>query len=142
MGLEKALVHDELMRLDQVRHAFISIASHELRTPATAVLGAALTLVAREHQLSDEQQRELKLVLAEQAQRLATLIEAAARPFPDRGPGPRDPAGDRARRRPARAASADGRGGASRTSSRSSSTPSSRRWSTPTSSTAWCRTWS
>ena len=63
------------MRLDQVRHAFISIASHELRTPATAVLGAALTLVAREHQLSDEQQHELKLVLAEQAQRLATLIE-------------------------------------------------------------------
>jgi two-component system sensor histidine kinase MtrB len=39
------------------------------------VLGAALTLVAREHQLSDEQQHELKLVLAEQAQRLATLIE-------------------------------------------------------------------
>src|SRR4051794_30800044 len=75
MGLEKALVHDELMRLDQVRHAFISIASHELRTPATAVLGAALTLVAREHQLSDEQQHELKQVLAEQAQRLATLIE-------------------------------------------------------------------
>ena len=75
MGLEKALVHDELMRLDQVRHAFISIASHELRTPATAVLGAALTLVAREDQLSDEQQHELKLVLAEQAQRLASLIE-------------------------------------------------------------------
>ena len=75
MGLEKALVHDELMRLDQVRHAFISIASHELRTPATAVLGAALTLVARENQLTDEQQHELKLVLAEQAQRLATLIE-------------------------------------------------------------------
>jgi signal transduction histidine kinase len=75
MGLEKALVHDELMRLDQVRHAFISIASHELRTPATAVLGAALTLVAREHQLSDEQERELKQLLAEQAQRLATLIE-------------------------------------------------------------------
>ena len=75
MGLERALVHDELMRLDQVRHAFISIASHELRTPATAVLGAALTLVAREHELTDEQQHELKQVLAEQAQRLATLIE-------------------------------------------------------------------
>ena len=73
MGLEKALVHDELIRLDQVRHAFVSIASHELRTPAAAILGAAVTLARRE--LAPEVERELKLVLADQAQRLADLLE-------------------------------------------------------------------
>jgi signal transduction histidine kinase len=75
MGLEKALVHDELMRLDRVRHAFVSIASHELRTPTAAILGAALTLTGREGQLDAEQERQLKHVIAEQAQRLADLIE-------------------------------------------------------------------
>ena len=73
MGLEKALVHDELIRLDQVRHAFVSIASHELRTPTAAILGAAVTLARRD--LEPETERELKLVLAEQAQRLADLLE-------------------------------------------------------------------
>jgi signal transduction histidine kinase len=73
MGLEKALVHEELIRFDQVRHAFVSIASHELRTPTAAVLGAAVTLAHRD--LPPEQERELKLVLADQAQRLADLIE-------------------------------------------------------------------
>ena len=73
MALEKALVHDELIRLDRVRHAFVSIASHELRTPTAAVLGAALTLARRK--LSAEREQQLKDVLADQAQRLANLIE-------------------------------------------------------------------
>ena len=75
LGLEKALVHDQLVRLDQVRQAFISIASHELRTPTSVVLGAALTLHERGDQLPEEQKRELTRVLAGNAQRLATLIE-------------------------------------------------------------------
>jgi two-component system sensor histidine kinase MtrB len=73
MGVERALVHEELMRLDRVRHTFVSIASHELRTPTAAVLGAALTLAGRE--LTPDQERQLKRVLAEQAQRLADLLE-------------------------------------------------------------------
>jgi signal transduction histidine kinase len=73
MGLEKALVHEELVRLDRVRHAFVSIASHELRTPTAAVLGSALTLAERD--LPDDQEQELKRTLADQAQRLADLIE-------------------------------------------------------------------
>src|SRR5207244_10696530 len=72
-GLERALVHEELMRLDRVRHALVSIASHELRTPTAAVLGAALTLGGRE--LSPERESELKRVLVEQARRLAGLID-------------------------------------------------------------------
>jgi signal transduction histidine kinase len=73
MGLEKALLHEELIRLDHVRHAFVSIASHELRTPTAAVLGAALTLAHRD--LPEDLEQELKEALAEQAQRLANLLE-------------------------------------------------------------------
>jgi signal transduction histidine kinase len=73
MGVERALVHEELMRLDRVRHTFVSMASHELRTPTAAVLGAALTLAGRE--LTPDQDSQLKRVLADQAQRLADLLE-------------------------------------------------------------------
>ena len=75
LGLEKALVHEQLVRLDQVRQAFISVASHELRTPTSVVLGAALTLQERGDHLPEEQKRELTRVLADSAQRLATLID-------------------------------------------------------------------
>jgi signal transduction histidine kinase len=74
-GLERALVHDELIRLDRVRHSFITTASHELRTPATAVIGAALTLKNQAARLSAEDEWELKEMLAEQAQRMVRLIE-------------------------------------------------------------------
>ena len=74
-GLERALVHEELIRLDQVRHSFITIASHELRTPAAAVVGAAITLTEQAERLSDEDERAIKEMLADQAQRLARLID-------------------------------------------------------------------
>jgi GAF domain-containing protein len=38
IAIEKAHVHDELVRLDQMKLNFVAIASHELRTPAPAVL--------------------------------------------------------------------------------------------------------
>ena len=75
MGLEKALVHEQLIRFDQVRNAFVAIASHELRTPSAAILGAALTLYRRAGELGPERDRELRRMLAEQAERLAVLIE-------------------------------------------------------------------
>jgi signal transduction histidine kinase len=74
-GLERALVHEELIRLDQVRHSFITIASHELRTPAAAVVGAALTLKEQAEHLSQEDEWRLKEMLADQVQRLARLID-------------------------------------------------------------------
>jgi signal transduction histidine kinase len=74
-GLERALVHEELIRLDQVRHSFITIASHELRTPAAAVVGAAITLKEQAERLSREDEWALKEMLAEQARRLARLID-------------------------------------------------------------------
>jgi signal transduction histidine kinase len=75
LGVERALLHQQLMELDRVRNRFVAVASHELRTPTTAILGSALTLQARAGRLLPEQETALRAILAEQAQRLATLVE-------------------------------------------------------------------
>ena len=63
------------MELDRVRNRFVAVASHELRTPAAAILGSALTLDARKDSLRAEDEAALKTTLSEQARRLATLID-------------------------------------------------------------------
>ena len=75
LGLERALLYERLIELDRVRDRFIAVASHELRTPATAILGSAMTLEARQGSLAPEQEAGLRRVLAEQARRLTTLLE-------------------------------------------------------------------
>lgn len=75
LGIERALLHERLIELDRVRHRFVAVASHELRTPAAAILGSALTLDARQGELSPEDESALRNALTEQAKRLATLIE-------------------------------------------------------------------
>ena len=47
VSIEKARVHDEMVALDELKLSFVAIASHELRTPATAVYGILTTLRAR-----------------------------------------------------------------------------------------------
>jgi signal transduction histidine kinase len=74
-GLERALVHEELIRLDRMRHSFVTIASHELRTPAAAVVGAALTLQHQAEHLSEKDEAQLKEMLAEQSLRLSRVID-------------------------------------------------------------------
>lgn len=66
-----ALREDE--RLSQARTDFVTVASHELRTPVTAVHGAARSL--RRTDLSDEQRTALLGVIDTEAERLAHLIE-------------------------------------------------------------------
>jgi signal transduction histidine kinase len=75
LGVERALLYEELQQLDAVRHQFVSIASHELRTPAAAVYGAAVTLHGRRDVLSPEQVEMLQDTIYEQSTRLAKLIE-------------------------------------------------------------------
>ena len=75
IAIEKARVHDELVRLDQFKLNFVAIASHELRTPATAVYGIASTLRHRGDTLAPEAREELEEALWEQAVRFRSLIE-------------------------------------------------------------------
>jgi K+-sensing histidine kinase KdpD len=75
LGVERALLYEQLRHLDAVRHRFISIASHELRTPAAAVYGAAVTIHGRRHELTPEQVEMLQETIYEQSSRLAKLIE-------------------------------------------------------------------
>jgi signal transduction histidine kinase len=75
VAIEGARVHDELVRLDQVKLNFVAIASHELRTPATSVYGIASTLKHQRGVLTPEVREELEDALWEQAIRFRSLIE-------------------------------------------------------------------
>jgi signal transduction histidine kinase len=75
MAIEKALLHDELLRLDELRHRFVSVAAHELRTPAAAIFGAAKTLAHLGGKVSEKQEAELRRILVSQAERLAALVD-------------------------------------------------------------------
>jgi len=75
MAIEKATIHDDLVRLDQMKLNFVAIASHELRTPATAVYGIAATLRHHGDELAPAAREELEEALWEQAIRFRSLIE-------------------------------------------------------------------
>jgi signal transduction histidine kinase len=73
--LEKAIEHTELRRLNELKSQFAALASHELRTPASAIYGAVRTLDEREKDLTPAQRAELRRMLTHQAQRLLELVE-------------------------------------------------------------------
>jgi signal transduction histidine kinase len=73
LAIERARVHEETVRLDALKLNFVAVASHELRTPATAVYGILATLRARE--LDEPTREQLEQTLWEQAQRMTRLIE-------------------------------------------------------------------
>jgi K+-sensing histidine kinase KdpD len=75
IAIERARLHEELIQLDQLKLNFVAIASHELRTPATAVYGVLKTLAERGGELTDELREELLLVGVEQGERLRRLLE-------------------------------------------------------------------
>jgi PAS domain S-box-containing protein len=62
-------------RLDQAKTDFVATVSHELRTPLASVYGAAVTLQERFAVLAPERRAELLGLLAEQANRLSTIID-------------------------------------------------------------------
>jgi signal transduction histidine kinase len=61
--------------LDEERSDFVATISHELRTPMSAVYGAALTLLREDVEFSDERRRALLNMIAEQATRLTRITE-------------------------------------------------------------------
>jgi K+-sensing histidine kinase KdpD len=65
---------EELRRLSALRADFVSLVSHELRSPMASVIGSARTLQARWRELSPDQRQAFLGVIADETSRLATLI--------------------------------------------------------------------
>ena len=65
---------DELARLDELRREFLSMVSHELRSPMTVVAGIADLLEKRADQLSEENQQDLIQTLGRESRRLTKLV--------------------------------------------------------------------
>ena len=74
LALERARVHEETVLLDQLKLNFVAVASHELRTPATAVYGALATIFSRPD-LASEIREELLWTAYDQSDRLRRLLE-------------------------------------------------------------------
>jgi hypothetical protein len=73
--LEQTVAHDDLQLAGEFKSDFISLASHELRTPTAAVCGIATTLHQRGDTLTADQRRGLSQVLYEQGLRLHRLVD-------------------------------------------------------------------
>ena len=65
---------EELRRLSALRADFVSLVSHELRSPMAAVIGAARTLQERWRRLSSEQRDAFLGLIGDETNRLASLI--------------------------------------------------------------------
>jgi signal transduction histidine kinase len=65
---------EELRRLSALRADFVSLVSHELRSPMASVIGSARTLQSRWRELSPDQRQAFLGVIADETSRLATLI--------------------------------------------------------------------
>ena len=65
---------EELRRLSALRADFVSLVSHELRSPMAAVIGSARTLQERWRELSHDQRDSFLALIAEETSRLAQLV--------------------------------------------------------------------
>jgi signal transduction histidine kinase len=61
--------------IEQLQRDFVSIVSHELRAPLTAIKGFAKTLVTKDEELDAPTRREFLSTVNEQAERLARLVD-------------------------------------------------------------------
>jgi signal transduction histidine kinase len=65
---------EELRRLSALRADFVSLVSHELRSPMAAVIGSARTLQRRWSELSPEHRDSFLALIADETNRLARLV--------------------------------------------------------------------
>ena len=65
---------EEQRRLSSLRADFVSLVSHELRSPMAAVIGSARTLQQRWRELRPEQREAFLAVIADETTRLAALV--------------------------------------------------------------------
>jgi len=65
---------EELRRLSALRADFVSLVSHELRSPMASVIGSARTLQLRWRELAPEQRESFLALIVHETSRLAELI--------------------------------------------------------------------
>jgi signal transduction histidine kinase len=65
---------EELRRLSALRADFVSLVSHELRSPMAAVIGASRTLQERWRELRPDQRQAFLALIGDETSRLAALI--------------------------------------------------------------------
>ncbi len=65
---------EELRRLSALRADFVSLVSHDLRSPMATVIGAARTLQQRWRELAPEQRDSFVALIADETSRLSSLI--------------------------------------------------------------------
>jgi signal transduction histidine kinase len=65
---------EELARLSALRADFVSLVSHELRSPMAAVIGASRTLQDRWRMLTADQRESFLALIADETSRLAALV--------------------------------------------------------------------
>jgi len=75
VALERAMIHEEVVRLERLEREFVALASHELRTPASVIYGISETLAERGDDLPHELIVELREALREHSARLRRLVE-------------------------------------------------------------------
>ncbi|MFW6221395.1 MAG: ATP-binding protein [Fibrobacterota bacterium] len=64
----------QLKEVDAMKTEFVSLASHELRTPITGILGFAETLTAKDIHLTRAEQDKYLTIIAQESKRLGMLI--------------------------------------------------------------------
>jgi signal transduction histidine kinase len=72
--LEQTLEQERLNRLGDLKSHFIALASHELRAPVAVIHGIGVTLNRRREQLELDEVGKLHVVLNEQTEHLAHLV--------------------------------------------------------------------
>jgi signal transduction histidine kinase len=78
IGIHNAQLYEDAQKAILARDAFLSIASHELKTPLTSLLGYAQVMqrrVAREQSISPRDQKTLQALVA-QTERLTKMVDS------------------------------------------------------------------
>lgn len=64
----------ELKKLDELKDHFLSMVSHDLRTPMTSIRGYASLLHSKVGKLSEERQKQFSSIIIDESERLTRLI--------------------------------------------------------------------
>lgn len=72
---ELAHTNEQLAAADRLKDQFLAMASHEMRTPLTAIAGFTSTMRSMPAELSEEQKQEFLTIIDTQVRRLQRLVD-------------------------------------------------------------------